>query len=118
LFTEQNDYEDPELTGKDVLVEKALSTMKRSYNVAVVPAQYEIPSPSAPAVGIYYEMEESPTPYEIAESIEDEQHIYETPCENEEEIGPAYLEPSSDEQKIYEEFEGKKFRKLLHKEIA
>ena len=89
--------------------------MKRSYNVAVVPAQYEIPSASAPAVGIYYEIE---GPYEIAESIEDEQQIYETPCENEEEIGPAYLEPSSDEHKIYEEFEGKRFCKLLHREIV
>jgi len=95
-------------------VDKAISSMKRQYTV-IMPAQYEIPSSSTPAVGIY-EME-GPAPYEIAESIEDEQQIYETPCEIEENIGPVYQEPSSDEHKIYEEFEGKRFRRLSHYEI-
>jgi len=43
--------------------------------------------------------------------------IYETPCEGEETTGPIYCAPPSDEQKIYEEFEGKRFRKLHRKEI-
>ena len=108
------DYEDPDLSGKASFVDKAISSMKRQYNVTV-PAQYELPSPSTCTVGIY-EME-GPAPYEIAESMEDEQQIYETPCEIEENIGPVYLESSSDEHKIYEEFEGKRFRKLCHSEI-
>ena len=59
----------------------------------------------------------SASPFEMAESIEAEQQIYETPCENEESIGPTYCVPSTDEQKIYEEYEGKRFRKLYHKEL-
>ena len=49
--------------------------------------------------------------------MEAEQQIYETPYEDEENYGPIYSAPSSDEQKIYEEFEGKRFRKLYHIEI-
>ena len=79
------------------------------------PAPYEIPTMSQGTVGIY-EIESIST-YEIVESMEKEQQIYETPCENEENIGPVYLEPSSDEHKIYEEFQGKRFRKLYHREI-
>lgn len=59
----------------------------------------------------------SASPYEIAESMEIEQQIYETPCESEEGMGPIYHVPSSSEYKIYEEFEGKRFRKLYHKEV-
>ena len=40
-----------------------------------------------------------------------------TPCEGEESIGPIYSAPSSDEQKIYEEFEGKRFHKLHHNDL-
>ena len=71
--------------------------------------QYELPSSS-------YELP-SISPYELAESLETEQQIYETPYEDEESYGPIYSAPSSDEQKIYEEFEGKRFRKLYHREI-
>ena len=60
----------------------------------------------------------SASPYEMVESLEAEQQIYDTPCEGEESIGPIYHEPSSDEQKIYEEFEGKRFRKLCHEEFV
>ena len=55
--------------------------------------------------------------YELTDLMEEEQKIYETPYENEEDYGPIYSAPSSDEQKIYEGFEGKKFRKLYHSEI-
>ena len=55
--------------------------------------------------------------YEMAESMEAEQQIYETPCEGEQSTGPVYCVPSSDEQKIYEEFEGKGFHKLCHEEL-
>ena len=72
-------------------------------------AQYELPSSS-------YELP-SISPYELAESLETEQQIYETPFEDEENCGPIYSAPSSDEQKIYEEYEGKRFRKLYHREI-
>ena len=44
-------------------------------------------------------------------------YVYETPYEDEENYGPIYSAPSSDEQKIYEEFEGKRFRKLHHTKI-
>ena len=57
------------------------------------------------------------SPYDLAESLEAEQQIYETPYEDEENYGPIYSAPSSDEQKIYEEFEGKRFRKLYHREL-
>ena len=57
------------------------------------------------------------SPYEMAESMEAEQQIYETPYEDEENYGPIYSTPSSDEQKIYEEFEGKRFRKLYQREL-
>ena len=56
-------------------------------------------------------------PYDLAESMETEQQIYETPYEDEEIYGPIYSAPSSDEQKIYEEFEGKRFCKLYHREL-
>ena len=76
--------------------------------ISTVPAQYELPSS--------YELP-SISPNEMAESMEAEQQIYETPYEDEENYGPIYSEPSSDEQKIYEEFEGKRFRKLHRGEI-
>ena len=53
----------------------------------------------------------------LAKSIEEEEEIYNTPYEVEGNYGPVYCEPPNDEQKIYAEFEGKKFRKLYHKEI-
>ena len=53
----------------------------------------------------------------MAESIEAKENSYYALCESES-IGPMYCIPSSDEQKVYEEFEGKRFRKLLHKDIV
>ena len=89
--------------------------MKRAQAYA---ASYEIPIDVKPyAANDLYELP-SASPYEMAESIEVEQQIYETPCEGEGTIGPIYSVPSSDEQKIYEEFEGKRFRKLYHKDIV
>ena len=60
----------------------------------------------------------SVSPYEMAELIEAEERIYFTLCEDEENFGPVYCEPSCDEKKVYEEFEGKRFSKLYHKEIV
>ena len=60
----------------------------------------------------------SAAPYEMVESIEAEQQVYETPCEGEQSAGPVYYTPSSDEKKIYEEFEGKRFRKLFREELV
>ena len=59
----------------------------------------------------------SPPPQEMAKSVEEEEVIYSTPCEDEGNYGPIYFEPPCDEHKIYAEFEGKRFRKLYHKEI-
>jgi len=49
--------------------------------------------------------------------IEDEENIYETPCEDVGNCGPIYTEPPREVEKIYETFEGKRFRKLLHQNI-
>lgn len=93
--------------------------MKRPYNIAdIIPLQYEVPTLSREGQPIDTYDAPNPSPYEVANSMEAEQKIYETPCDIEESVGPVYHEPSSDEQKIYEEFEGKRFRKLFHKEIT
>jgi len=62
--------------------------------------------------GIYYM-----SPNEIAKSLQTEETTYDTPCKHKEDCGPVYCVPADDEKKIYEEFAGKKFRKLLQKEI-
>ena len=48
---------------------------------------------------------------------EDEEKIYETPCKDDGNYGPIYTEPPREVEKIYETFEGKRFRKLFHKHI-
>ena len=97
------------------VVDRALSSLTRAHDTAIIAVSYEVPTTSSrPTVG-NYEMKYS-SPYAIAESIEAEQQIYETPCEDEP-AGPVYCKPPSDELKIYEEFEGKRFRKVFHKEI-
>ena len=58
-----------------------------------------------------------PLSQDITKSLEDEEEIYNTPYEDEQSYGPVYSEPPCDERKIYAEFEGKRFRKLYHKEI-
>lgn len=63
-----------------------------------------------------YEMP-SATPHELAQSMEKEKSIYETVTFDNKNYGPAYQKPPFEEQKIYKEFEGKKFRKILHKEV-
>ena len=81
-------------------------------------APYEEPVSAQPDCAInLYEMP-SASPYEMAESMETEQQIYETPCEGEESIGPIYCVPPTNEEKIYEEFEGKRFRKIHQKELT
>jgi len=97
-------------------VDRALSSLTRTYGTAIIHAPYEVPTMlSRPTMGLY-EIED-PSPYTIAESMEAEQLIYETPFEDEEPAGPAYCKPPSNEHKIYEEFEGKRFRKFFHSEI-
>ena len=80
-------------------------------------APYEEPVTAQPdCAANLYEMP-SASPYEMAESMETEQQIYETPCEGEESIGPIYCVPPTNEEKIYEEFEGKRFCKIHQKEL-
>ena len=55
--------------------------------------------------------------YEVAVSMEEEQKIYDTPCDDDEGYGPIYCEPPTEEEKLYAVFEGKKLQKLCHKDI-
>jgi len=89
------------------MLEVALSSMEGVYEMAS--PQYALPVCA-------YEMSEI-SPCAIANSLETEKEIYETPFEDEESNGPIYYEPPSNLQKIYEEFEGKRFRKLYHRQI-
>ena len=57
----------------------------------------------------------SGSPYEMAEAVETKEHAYYTLCED---SGPVYHVPSSVERKVYEEFQGKRFQKLHHKDIV
>ena len=76
---------------------------------------YEEPISSQPSfANNLYEV----SPYQMAELIEAEERIYFTLCEDEENVGPIYCEPPCNEKKVYEEFEGKRFKKLYHKEIV
>jgi len=54
---------------------------------------------------------------DIAKSLQTEDSIYDTPYSHKEDYGPIYFTPADNENKIYEIFAGKRFRKLLHKEI-
>ena len=54
---------------------------------------------------------------DMPRSIEEEEGIYSTPCEDEETFGPIYCEPPCDEHKIYAQFEGEKFNKIYREEI-
>ena len=54
---------------------------------------------------------------DIAKSLQTEESIYDTPYSHKEDYGPIYSTPADDEKKIYEEYAGKRFHKLLHKEI-
>ncbi|XP_065900392.1 uncharacterized protein [Dysidea avara] len=62
--------------------------------------------------GIYYMSSQ-----DVAKSLQTEEQIYDTPCNNKQDYGPIYCSPSDDETKLYQDFEGKKFQKLSHKEI-
>ena len=57
------------------------------------------------------------SPYEVAVSMEEEQKIYDTPCDDDEDCGPIYCEPPSKEEDLYAVFEGKRLHKLCHKDI-
>ena len=56
-------------------------------------------------------------PRSDAVQMNDEQKIYDTPCEDTGDYGPIYTEPPTVVEKIYETFEGKRFRKLYHQNI-
>ena len=59
----------------------------------------------------------SASPYEVAVSMEEEQKIYDTPCDDDEDCGPIYCEPPTEEEDLYAVFEGKRVQKLCHKDI-
>ena len=65
----------------------------------------------------WYEVS-GPLSQDLTKLMEEEEEIYNTPYEDKRSYGPIYYEPApSDERKIYAQFEGKRFRKLYHKEI-
>ena len=53
---------------------------------------------------------------EHATSVEEED-IYETPCDDEEDYGPIYAKPPTEVDKIYEVLKGRNYLKLFHKDI-
>ena len=55
--------------------------------------------------------------YEVPVSIEEEQNIYDTPCDDDQDYGPIYCEPPTEEEKLYAVFEGKTLLKLCYKDI-
>ena len=55
--------------------------------------------------------------YEMVVSMEDEQKIYDTPCDDDEDCGPIYCEPPTEEEELYAIFEGKRLQKLYCKDI-
>ena len=88
------------------MLEKIFPSVDELYEMA---RPYELPVSAFEITG----------PYAIANctSLEAEQLIYDTPFEDEDSYGPIYYEPPLKLNKIYEEFEGKRFRKLYHHEI-
>jgi len=101
------DIELPDSPKYEVL-EKIIPSMNGTYEIA---RPYDLP------VSVF-EMS-APAPHAIINctSLETEQLIYDTPFEDEDSYGPIYYEPPLNISKIYEEFEGKRFRKLYHREI-
>ena len=68
--------------------------------------------------GIYeYDTDLHGSHYEVAASMEEEQKIYDTSCDDDDDYGPIYSEPPAEEEKLYEVFEGRKLQKLHHKDI-
>ena len=55
--------------------------------------------------------------YETVVSMEEEQKIYDTPCDDDEDCGPIYCEPPTEEEELYAIFEDKALQKLYHKDI-
>lgn len=51
------------------------------------------------------------------DQMEDEQNIYEDPCENDGDYGPVYTEPLKAMERIYEMFKDKRICKLYHQNI-
>ena len=72
------------------IVEKAVSNMEQEYDYSTQPNYFVL--------------------------MEEEQKIYQTPCE-EGNYGPVYIKPPSKVEKVYEIFEGKTFAKLHHQNI-
>ena len=54
--------------------------------------------------------------YESAVQLEEEEAIYDTPYEDED-CGPIYCEPPTEEEELYGTFDGKSFNKLCHQDI-
>ena len=90
--------------------------MKKAHPIYATPIEKPI-NVQACLVNNLYDEITSLSSHEMAESIKAEEQFYYTLCE-EENTGPAYCVPSSDEQTIYEEYEGKRFHKLCHKDIV
>ena len=99
-------------THKFSVVEKALSTM----NDNVVALPYEAPITQSKSMDRSHGLSNALS-HKIAESMRVEQKIYDTPYEDESSFDSVYVEPSIDEHKLYEDFQGKRFSILYHDEI-
>ena len=93
----KSDYEDPD--SPDYSATGATSKT----------VQYELPTSS---------VDKAATPSPPNMTMRSQQNVYTTtPYKDEGNYSSPYCEPSSDERKIYETFEGKMFCKLYHSEI-
>jgi len=93
-------YENTELTATrlELILNTALSDIAGTYELPTTIEAHKI------------------APDDVTKYMELEQQIYATPYKQQD-YGPAFYHPPDDEKKIYEEFEGKRFRKLFHREI-
>ena len=97
----QPDYQNVEKCNN--INETSLTSVEGMYETA---AQYQLL------------MSEIETPsHSLSDSLEREKQIYNTPFKDEKDYGPDYEEPPSNVNKIYQEFEGKKFNKIHSHEI-
>lgn len=81
--------------------------------------QFDAPFPTARTKGIYEfdddSTDKSSTMY--VESYEQEQKVYDTPCEEEEDCGPIYEEPPKKVETICKSIGGQKIPELQREDI-
>ena len=92
---------------KDDVVKKAFPTINGTHTLCT-----DSTSGQSCLVNNMHDVSRAST-HKVNNSRETEEHTFYTVCED-----SVYHVPSSNEQKIYEDFEGKGFHKLHHKDIV